>query len=187
MYVGQGHDVHYSSDGGDTWTTTDPYSAGPSFNITGMVLEGHILYVALNDGTDSIVRKLDADNIGGGWSNYMNLHSSHLYTGLFNVKNYLLAIDTDGHLHELDGTGSPGTIKDLPSGSLWTSVIDGGSVILAAADDGYIYAIKDDITSGLVLAGQTYIEGEDIVDMTESNGIIFFSTCTDISRWRQNW
>lgn len=177
LYVGQGHNVHYSSDGGDTWTTTDPYSAGPSFNITGMVLEGHILYVALNDGTDSIVRKLDADNIGGGWSNYMNLHSSHLYTGLFNVKNYLLAIDTDGHLHELDGTGSPGTIKDLPSGSLWTSVIDGGSVILAAADDGYIYAIKDDTTSGLVLAGQTYIEGEDIVDMTESNGIIFFSTC----------
>ena len=176
LYVGQGHDVHYSSDGGDTWTTTDPYSAGPSFNITGMVLEGHILYVALNDGTDSIVRKLDADNIGGGWSNYMNLHSSHLYTGLFNVKNYLLAIDTDGHLHELDGTGSPGVIKDLPSGSLWTSVIDGGSVILAAADDGYIYAIKDDTTSGLVLAGQTYIEGEDIVDMTESNGIIFFST-----------
>jgi len=176
LYVGQGHDVHYSSDGGDTWTTTDPYSAGPSFNITGMVLEGHILYVSLNDGTDSIVRKLDVDNIGGGWSNYMNLHSSHLYTGLFNVKNYLLAIDTDGHLHELDGSGSPGTIKDLPSGSAWTSVIDGGSVILAAADDGYIYAIKDDTTSGLVLAGQTYIEGEDIVDMTESNGIIFFST-----------
>ena len=176
LYVGQGHDVHYSSDGGDTWNTTDPYLAGPSFNITGMVLEGHILYVALNDGTNSIVRKLDTDNIGGGWSNYMNLHSSHLYTGLFNVKNYLLAIDTDGHLHELDGTGSPGTIKDLPSGSAWTSVIDGGSVILAAADDGYIYAIKDDTTSGLVLAGQTYIEGEDIVDMTESNGIIFFST-----------
>ena len=176
LYIAQGHDIHYSSDGGDTWTTTDPYSSGPSFNVTGMVLEGHILYVALNDGTDSIVRKLDADNISGGWSNYMNLHSSHLYTGLFNVKNYLLAIDTDGHLHELDGTGSPGTIKDLPSGALWTSVIDGGSVILAASDDGYIYAIKDDTTSGLVLAGQTYIEGEDIVDMTESNGIIFFST-----------
>ena len=176
LYVGQGHNVYYSSDGGDTWTTSDPYSAGSSFNITGMVLEGHILYVALNDGTDSIVRKLDADDIAGGWSNYMNLHSSHLYTGLFNVKNYLIATDSNGKLLELDGTGSPGTIKDLPSGSLWTSVIDGGSVILAAADDGYIYAIKDDLTSGLVLAGQTYIEGEDIVDMTESNGIIFFST-----------
>ena len=176
MYVGQGHNVYYSSNGGDTWTTSDPYSAGSSFNITGMVLEGHILYVALNDGTDSIVRKLDADNIAGGWSNYMNVHSSHLYTGLFNVKNYLIATDSNGKLLELDGTGSPGTIKDLPSGSLWTSVVDGGSVILAAADDGYIYAIKDDLTSGLVLAGQTYIEGEDIVDMTESNGIIFFST-----------
>ena len=176
LYVGQGHNVYYSSNSGDTWTTSDPYSAGSSFNITGMVLEGHILYVALNDGTDSIVRKLDADNIAGGWSNYMNLHSSHLYTGLFNVKNYLIATDSNGKLLELDGTGSPGTIKDLPSGSLWTSVIDGGSVILAAADDGYIYAIKDDSTSGLVLAGQTYIEGEDIVDMTESNGIIFFST-----------
>ncbi len=176
LYVSQGHDVHYSSNGGETWTTTDPYSAGSRFNVTGMVLVGHELYVSLNDGTDSIIRKLDADDIPSGWSNVMNLHSSHVYTGLFYIKNYVLAIDTSGHLHEIDGTNSPPLIKSLPSGSLWTSVIDGGSVILAASDDGYIYAIKDDSTSGLVLSGQTFIEGEDIVDMTESNGIVFFST-----------
>jgi hypothetical protein len=176
IWLAQGHDIYYSSDNGDNWTTTDPYSAGPSFNVTGLVMEGHILYASLNDGTDSIVRKLDTDDIASGWSNYMGLHSSHVYTGLFNVKNYILAIDTDGHLHELDGTGSPPLIKDLPSGSLWVDIIDGGSVILAASDDGYIYSIKDDQTSGLVLAGQTYIEGEDIVSLAESNGIIFFST-----------
>jgi len=176
IWLSQGHDIYYSSDNGDSWTTTDPYSAGPSFNVTGLVMEGHILYASLNDGTDSIVRKLDTDDIAGGWSNYMNLHSSHIYTGLFNVKNYILAIDTDGHLHELDGTSSPPLIKDLPAGSLWVDIIDGGSVILAASDDGYIYSIKDDQTSGLVLAGQTYIEGEDIVSLAESNGIIFFST-----------
>jgi len=178
LYVSQGHNVYYSSDNGDTWTDTDPYSAGPGFDVTGMVLEGHTLYVSLNDGTDSIVRYLDTDNIAGGWSNYMSLHSAHVYTGLYYVKNYLLATDTDGHLHELDGTSSPGLIKDLPTGSLWVSVIDGGSVILAASDDGYIYSIKDDTTTGLELAGQTFIEGEPIVDMTESNGIIFFSTAT---------
>jgi len=176
LYVAQGHNVYYSSDQGVSWTTTDPYSAGADFDVTGMALEGHLLYVSLNDGADSIVRKLDLDNISGGWSNYMSLHSSHLYTGLFYIKNYLLAIDTDGHLHELDGTSSPGVIKDLPSGSLWVSIVDGGSVILAASDDGYIYSIKDDSATGLELAGQTYIEGEDIVDMTESNGIVFFST-----------
>lgn len=176
LYVAQGHNVYYSSDQGVSWTTTDPYSTGADFDVTGMALEGHLLYVCLNDGTDSIVRKLDLDNISGGWSNYMSLHSSHLYTGLFYIKNYLLAIDTDGHLHELDGTSSPGVVKDLPSGSQWVSIVDGGSVILAASDDGYIYSIKDDSATGLELAGQTYIEGEDIVDMTESNGIVFFST-----------
>lgn len=176
LYVAQGHNIYYSSDNGDTWTTTDPYAAGPAFDVTGMILVGHVLHASLNDGTDSIVRKLDLDNIGGGWSNYMGLHSAHVYTGLFYIKNYILAIDDDGHLHELDGTASPGLIKDLPSGSYWKSVIDGGSVILAASDDGYIYSIKDDQTSGLILAGQTYIEGESIVDMTESNGIVFYST-----------
>lgn len=176
LYVAQGHNIYYSSDNGDTWTTTDPYAAGPAFDVTGLILVGHVLHASLNNGTDSIVRKLDLDNIGAGWSNYMGLHSSHVYTGLFYIKNYILAIDTDGHLHELDGTASPGLIKDLPSGSYWKSVIDGGSVILAASDDGYIYSIKDDQTSGLILAGQTYIEGESIVDMIESNGIVFFST-----------
>ena len=181
LYVAQGHDIYYSSDAGDTWTTTDPYAAGPGYDVTGMVLGGHILYASLNNGTNSIVRQLDLDDIPGGWSNYMSLHSSHVYTGLFYIKNYLLAIDTDGHLHELDGTGSPPLIKDLPSGSNWVSLVDGGSVILAASDDGYIYSIKDDTTSGLILAGQTYIEGEEIVDMTESNGLVFFSTAQSSS------
>ena len=181
LYVAQGHDIYYSSDAGDTWSNTDPYAAGPAFDVTGMVLAGHTLYVCLNNGTDSIVRQADADNIAGGWSNYMSLHSSHVYTGIFYIKNYLLAVDTDGHLHELDGTSSPGLIKALPTGSLWTSVVDGGAVILAASDDGYIYSIKDDTTSGLILAGQTYIEGEEIVDMTESNGLVFFSTAQSSS------
>ncbi len=176
LYVAQGHDVFYSSDNGDTWTTSDPYSAQATWNVTGLALEGHILYASLSDGTDSIVRKIDADNLSGGWSNYTNAVSGRYIRGLFNVKNYILSIENDGKLQQLDGTSSPTLIKDLPSGSLWSSIIDGGSVILAAADDGYIYAIKDDTTSGLILAGQTYIEGEDIVDMTESNGIIFFST-----------
>ncbi len=176
LWVSQGHDVFYSTDLGVTWTTTDPYSTGSSFNVTSMVMEGHLLYVSLNDGTDSIVRKLDTDNIGGGWSDYMSLHTAHVYTNLFYVKNYLLATATNGKLLNLDGTTSPPLVIDLPAGSLWVSVIDGGSVILAASDDGYIYSIKDDQTTGLVLAGQTLIEGEAIVDMTESNGIIFFST-----------
>ena len=139
----------YSSNGGDTWTTSDPYSAQASWNVTGLVLEGHILYASLSDGTDSIVRQIDTDNIAGGWSNYTNAVSSRYIRGIFNVKNYILSIENDGKLQELDGTSAPTLIKDLPSGSLWTSIIDGGSVILAAADDGYIYAIKDDQTSGL--------------------------------------
>ena len=176
LYVAQGHDIYYSSDSGDTWTDTDPYSTGQDFNVTGMVLEGHILYASMTNNTDSIVRQLDADDIASGWSNYSNVYSNKVVTGLYNIKNYILATTNDGRLFELDGTSPATLIKDLPSGSFWSRIIDGGAVILAASDDGYIYSIKDDQTSGLVLAGQTYIEGEDIVDMTESNGIIFFST-----------
>ena len=176
IWLAQGHDIYYSSDNGDSWTTTDPYAADASYNVSGLVMEGHILYASLNDGTDSIVRQIDTDNIGGGWSNYTNVVSSRVIKGIFNVKNYILSVEADGKLQELDGTSAPTLIKDLPSGSLWVDIIDGGSVILAASDDGYIYSIKDDQTSGLVLAGQTYIEGEDIVSLAESNGIIFFAT-----------
>ena len=48
-------------------------------------MEGHILYASLNDGTDSIVRQIDTDNIGGGWSNYTNVVSSRVIKGIFNV------------------------------------------------------------------------------------------------------
>ena len=176
LYVAQGHDIFYSSNNGDTFTTSDPYSAQSSWNVSGLVMEGEILYASLTDGTDSIVRQLDTDNIGGGWSNYTNVESGRHIQGLFSVKNVVFSVESNGKLNALNGTSSATTVKDLPAGSLFTSVIDGGSVILAASDDGYIYAIKDDQSSGLVLAGQTNIEGEVIVDMTESNGIIFIST-----------
>jgi hypothetical protein len=176
IWLSQGHDIYYSSDNGDNWTITDPYSADPTFNVSGLVMEGHLLYASLNDGTDSIVRKLDTDDIAGGWSNYTNAVSSRVITGIYNVKNYIISTEEDGKLQQLNGTSAPTLIKDLPQGSVWVDVTDGGSVILAASDDGYIYSIKDDQTSGLVLAGQTYIEGESIVSLAESNGIIFFST-----------
>jgi len=175
IWLAQGHDIHYSSNNGTSWTTTDPYSSGSSYNVTGLAMEGHILYVSLHDGTDSIVRKIDTDNIGGGWSNYTNVLSSRKILGLFTIKNYILSVEDDGKLQELNGVSAPTLIKDLPSGSLWVDVIDGGAVVLAASDDGYIYSLKDTGT-GLSLVGQTYIEGEDIVSLSESNGIVFFST-----------
>ena len=175
IWLAQGHDIYYSSNNGSSWTTTDPYSSGSSYNVTGLAMEGHILYVSLHDGTDSIVRQIDTDNIGGGWSNYTNVLSSRKILGLFTIKNYILSIEDDGKLQELDGTSAPTLIKDLPAGSLWVDVIDGGAVVLAASDDGYIYSLKD-TGSGLSLVGQTFIEGEDIVNLAESNGIVFFST-----------
>ena len=87
LYVAQGHNIFYSSDNGDTFTTSDPYSAQASWNVTGLVMEGEILYASLTDGTDSIVRQLDTDNIGGGWSNYTNVVTSRHIQGLFSVKN----------------------------------------------------------------------------------------------------
>jgi len=181
IWAAEGHNIYYSTDIGANWTTSDPYSADADYNITGLAISGDILYVSLHDGTDSIVRQIDTSNIGGGWSNYTNVLSSAVITNIYSIKDYIFATQTDGKLLKLNGTSSTATVKDLPSGSLFVDVTDGGSVILAAADDGYIYSIKDDASSGLVLAGQTFIEGENIVSMVESNGLIFFSTAQTTS------
>ena len=56
--------IYYSTDIGENWTTSDPYSADADYNITGLAMSGDILYVSLHDGTDSIVRQIDTSNIG---------------------------------------------------------------------------------------------------------------------------
>ena len=177
IVLGRGNQVFITSNNFESVST---YTNGVSPNtVKDMALDGSTLYVAFSDGTDSVVQQKDlADS--STFSNYTNTVFGRVIEQIFAVKNIIISAEADGKLYELAGTGTPTLIKDLPSGEKWAAVEDAGAVILAASDGGYIYSIKEG-NSGLELAGQTYIENEEIVDVLESNGIIFFSTAESTS------
>ena len=175
--LGRGNQVFISTDNFATVTT---YTNGVAPNtVKDMALDGSTLYVAFSDGTDSVVQQKDITD-SSSFSGYTNTVSGRVIEQIFAVKNIIISAEADGKLYELAGTGTPTLIKDLPSGEKWAAVEDAGAVILAASDGGYIYSLKEG-ASGLELAGQTYIENEEIVDVLESNGIIFFSTAESTS------
>ena len=177
IVLGRGNQVFITSNNFESVTT---YINGSSPNtVKDMALDGSTLYVVYSDGTDSVVKQKDLSD-SSSFSNYTNTLFGRVIEQIFAVKNIIISAEADGKLYELAGTGTPTLIKDLPSGEKWAAVEDAGAVILAASDGGYIYSIKEG-SSGLELAGQTYIENEEIVDVLESNGIIFFSTAESTS------
>ena len=134
-------------------------------NITGMAVLGTKLYLVANG--DIYVR-----NSAGSYATY-NTHKT--FDKLWSMKGRLVASATNGELHEVAGTSSPPTMKALPSGSSWTDVADGGAVVLACADDGYIYSFADE-SSTLTLKGQTFVEGEVPNAIDAAQGLIFYGT-----------
>ena len=147
---------------GDVSTDGTP-SAGN--NITGMAVLGSKLYFVANG--DIYVR-----NSAGSYATY-NTHKT--FDKLWSMKGRLVASATNGELHEVSATSNPPTMKALPSGSSWTDVADGGAVVLACADDGYIYSFADE-SSTLTLKGQTFIEGEVPNAIDAAQGLIFYGT-----------
>jgi hypothetical protein len=147
---------------GDVSTDGTP-SAGN--NITGMAILGTKLYLVANG--DIYIR-----NSAGSYATH-NTHKT--FDKLWSMKGRLVASATNGELHDVAGTSSPPTMKALPSGSSWTDVTDGGAVVLACADDGYIYSFADE-SSTLTLKGQTFVEGEVPNAIDTAQGFIFYGT-----------
>jgi hypothetical protein len=144
--------------------STDGTPSGGS-NITGLAVLGSKLYLVANG--DIYVR-----NSAGSYATH-NTHKT--FDKLWSMKGRLVASATNGELHEVAGTSSPPTMKALPSGSSWTDVTDGGAVVLACADDGYIYSFADE-SSTLTLKGQTFVEGEVPNAIDAAQGFIFYGT-----------
>ncbi len=130
-----------------------------------MAVLGSKLYLVANG--DIYVR-----NSAGSYATY-NTHKT--FDKLWSMKGRLVASATNGELHEVAATSSPPTMKALPSGSSWTDVADGGAVVLATADDGYIYSFADE-SSTLTLKGQTFVEGEVPNAIDAAQGLIFYGT-----------
>ena len=148
-----------------TGSVADDGTPSAGNNITGMAVLGTKLYLVANG--DIYVR-----NSAGSYATY-NTHKT--FDKLWSMKGRLVASATNGELHEVAATSSPPTMKALPSGSSWTDVTDGGAVVLACADDGYIYSFADE-SSTLTLKGQTFVEGEVPNAIDAAQGLIFYGT-----------
>lgn len=150
-----------------TESSEDP---GPSSDVvTALTRLGRELYASAGS-TDGIRRRAE----GGGWSAYLTtFEASHLW----GVKRRLLGAGTGADANKLyEVTDSAATaVLTLPVGESFVNVVDGGSHILAAATDGYVYALGEE-SGNLVLESETRIEGEIISTLAVSQGVIFVGT-----------
>ena len=138
-------------------------------DITGLAIMGNQLFIVAN----GVVYQ----RTGAG--TYGSYNSDNTYSRLWSAKGRLIASDTSGVLYEIEpssGTaGADNTIHSLRNGRSWTDVCDAGAVVLATADDGYIYSLADE-SSNLTLKGQTFIEGEVPNAIDAAQGLIFYGT-----------
>ena len=138
-------------------------------DITGLAIMGNQLFIVAN----GVVYQ----RTGAG--TYGSYNSDNTYSRLWSAKGRLIASDTSGVLYEIEpssGTaGADNTIHSLRNGRSWTDVCDAGAVVLATADDGYIYSLADE-SSNLTLKGQTFIEGEIPNAIDAAQGLIFYGT-----------
>jgi len=148
-----------------TGSVADDGTPSAGNNITGIAVLGSKLYLVANG--DIYIR-----NSAGSYATH-NTHKT--FDKLWSMKGRLVASATNGELHEVTSSSSPPTMKALPSGSSWTDVTDGGAVVLACADDGYIYSFADE-SSTLTLKGQTFVEGEVPNAIDSAQGLIFYGT-----------
>ena len=151
---------------GSTSTDGTP-SAGN--DITGLAIMGNQLFIVAN----GVVYQ----RTGAG--TYGSYNSDNTYSRLWSAKGRLIASDTSGVLYEIEpssaSAGADNTIHSLRNGRSWTDVCDAGAVVLATADDGYIYSLADE-SSNLTLKGQTFIEGEVPNAIDAAQGLIFYGT-----------
>ena len=151
---------------GSTSTDGTP-SAGN--DITGLAIMGNQLFIVAN----GVVYQ----RTGAG--TYGSYNSDNTYSRLWSAKGRLIASDTSGVLYEIEpssaSAGADNTIHSLRTGRNWTDVCDAGAVVLATADDGYIYSLADE-SSNLTLKGQTFVEGEIPNAIDAAQGLIFYGT-----------
>jgi len=149
-------------------SSTDGTPSGGN-DITGLAIMGNQLFIVANG---VVYQRTSAGTYG-------SYNSDNTYSRLWAAKGRLIASDTSGVLYEIEpsssSAGADNTIHSLRNGRSWTDVCDAGAVVLATADDGYIYSLADE-SSNLTLKGQTFIEGEVPNAIDAAQGLIFYGT-----------
>ncbi len=143
-------------------TTEDPHAGQSAVDVLDLAVLGDLVYVALDA---SGIHERDT---GGTWTHWSDVAA----TRVWGVKDRIVAA-VGASLYEAGATDTSTLLKTLASGSTWTSVIDAGTVILAAASDGAVYAFSDEAGS-LLLRGQTEMAaGEVPYALGYAQGLVF--------------
>jgi hypothetical protein len=172
--------VLYSTEGAVLRSTSDPLGAAPSVVTDDPAVGGEVLgdigdvavlgsevYVAT--GSAGGVNRKSA----GVWANWDPVAATRLWA----VKGRIVASD-GRNLYELDGSGTtPAATLTVAVGEIITDVCDGGSHVLVASTDGYVYAFSTE-TGSLVLDGQTLFEGEQPQALGSSQGVVGVGTAS---------
>ena len=168
LYATDGSDVHRTANptaASPTWATDDPTS-GVSAALS-LASLGDTVYAAF--GVSGLYKRQS-----GVWSNVYTDDAD----GVWSVKNRLLVSDGVDLWDETGGARPAGgnELKILPAGQSWVAAVDGGSHILAAATDGYVYAWTVNDSGNLVLDEQTRFEAETPTALGAAQGVVFVAT-----------
>lgn len=142
----------------------DPHDGETSTPVQDLAVLGADVYAAL--GSNGIHRR-----VSGTWSHWNDLDCRRVWA----VKGRIVAAK-DESIFEVSSSGAaPSALKTLEDGTNWTSVTDAGAAVLASADNGYVYAFTDD-SGTLSLAAQSLFEGEDVIGIGASRGVVLVAT-----------
>jgi len=167
LLFARGVDVRVSDDplaSSPTFATEDPHDANTPEDVRGLAALGDTVYAAI--GTSGIHRR-----VGGVWGHWSDLPSTAVWT----AQGRVLASDGDS-LYEVTASGAgPSATTVLDAGQVFTSVADAGLAVLAGSTDGRVRAYTSE-SGTLVLAGQTLFEGEQVVSLSSTRGLVAVGT-----------
>lgn len=174
LYTTDGTTTAVSTDpeGAGTFAASDPHAGEGATQVLDVAALGSTIHAAL--GANGIHRKLSA----GAWAHWNNLAA----TRVWGLKNRIVASDGSS-FYEVTGAGAaPTALKTIDTGRTFTAACDGGSAILAGADDGYVYAFTPTGTAGaLELAGQDLFQDEQVVSLAYAQALIFVGTAEPVA------
>lgn len=151
-------------DDSPTWSIEDPHAGEAATGVEGLAVLGNETYAAL--GGNGIHRRSS-----GSWSHWNDLAATRVWS----AKGRIMASDGRS-IYEVVSSGvAPSPLKTLGPGDVWTDVVDGGSHILASAEDGHVYAFADEGGS-LALVAQTFLEGEQPMSVGSAQGVVGVGT-----------
>lgn len=167
LYVAEGTTIRRCDDVGaanPVFVDDDPHNGETPTTVEDVTSMGDIVYAAL--GANGIHRK-----VSGVWEHWSDTPA----TRVWEAKGRIIASD-GAALYEVVAAGAaPAALRTLASGETFQDAGDGGSHVLVAATDGYVYAYSTD-TGSLVAGGQTLFEGETPRAIGQSQGVVAIGT-----------